>query len=73
MYIGVRSGTIPTVYTEWKEAEEQLLVCHLSFLSLKAELIDRITLNPSSRLFLPKWPLMRISKGGMELVDILYR
>jgi hypothetical protein len=26
MYIGVRSGEVPRVYTDWKEAETQLLV-----------------------------------------------
>ena len=26
MYIGVRSGRIPTVYTDWKDAEAELVV-----------------------------------------------
>lgn len=29
MYIGVRSGEVPKVYTDWREAEAQLLVSHL--------------------------------------------
>jgi hypothetical protein len=27
MYIGVRSGRTPTVHTDWKQAEAELLVC----------------------------------------------
>jgi hypothetical protein len=33
----------------------------------------RTTQTPFSRPFQPKWLLMRISKGGMALVDTLYR
>jgi len=29
MYIGVRSGERATVYTDWKQAEAQLIVCRL--------------------------------------------
>jgi hypothetical protein len=33
MYIGIRSGETPAVYTEWKQAEAELLVCRDSSLS----------------------------------------
>jgi len=32
MYIGVRSGETPAVYTDWKEAEAELLVCRDSLI-----------------------------------------
>lgn len=72
MYIGVRSGERPTVYTDWKQAEAELLVCRRPP-SVTARLMIRTTQTLSSRPFPPKWLLMRISKGGMALVDTLYR
>lgn len=72
MYIGVRSGERPTVYTDWKQAEAELLVCRRPP-SVTARLMIRTTQTLSSRPFPQKWLLMRISKGGMALVDTLYR
>jgi hypothetical protein len=71
LYVAVRRGRIPGVYTDWKEAEKQVIVSIiLSRLCCADE--TRTTQTLYSRHSRPKWQQRHTSMAGMEVVDILY-
>jgi hypothetical protein len=61
MYIGVRSGRVPTVYTNWKEAEAELIVCPLAVVGSRAD--DQDHANPVFKTFSTKMAADAYIKG----------
>jgi hypothetical protein len=63
MYIGIRSGETPAVYTDWKQAEAELLVCRDSSPSDGSLANDQDHPNPVFKTFSTKMAADAYIKG----------